>query len=57
METILCISLFSVCIGLWTLCYYNVLLIFTMPLYTISLLEYLSLYLAPIPLIIYRQGM
>ena len=52
---ILCISLFSVCIGLWTLCYYNVLLIFTMPLYTISLLEYLSLYLAPIPLIIYMR--
>lgn len=52
---ILCISLFSVCIGLWTLCYYNVLLIFTMPLYTISLLEYLSLYLSPIPLIIYMR--
>lgn len=54
-SRILCISLFSVCIGLWTLCYYNVLVIFSMPLYTISLLEYLTLYLAPIPLVIYMR--
>lgn len=52
---ILCISLFSICIGLWTLCYYNVLLIFSMPLYTICLLEYISLYLAPIPMVIYMR--
>lgn len=54
-SRILCVSLFSICIGLWTLCYYNVLLIFSMPLYTISLLEYLTLYLAPIPLVIYMR--
>lgn len=54
-SRILCVSLFSVCIGLWTLCYYNVLLIFAMPLYTSCLLEYLALYLAPIPLIIYMR--
>ncbi|MDE7198397.1 MAG: GGDEF domain-containing protein [Lachnospiraceae bacterium] len=52
---ILCVSLFSICIGLWTLCYYNALLIFSMPLYTIGLLEYLALYLAPIPLVIYMR--
>ena len=52
---ILCISMFSICIGLWTLCYYNVLLIFSMPLYTICLLEYMSLYLAPIPMVIYMR--
>ena len=52
---ILCVSLFSICIGLWTLCYYNVLLVFSMPLYTISLLEYLTLYLTPIPLVIYMR--
>lgn len=52
---VLCISVFSVCIGLWTLCYYNVLLIFSMPLYTICLLEYISLYLAPIPMVIYMR--
>lgn len=52
---ILCISLFSICIGLWTLCYYNVLVIFAMPLYTVSLLEYLALYLAPVPLVFYLR--
>lgn len=52
---ILCVSLFSICIGLWTLCYYNVLLVFSTPLYTISLLEYLTLYLTPIPLVIYMR--
>lgn len=50
---ILCVSMFSICMGLWTLCYYNVILIFSIPLYSICLLEYLSLYLAPIPLILY----
>lgn len=54
-SRILCISLFSVCIGLWTLCYYNVLVIFAMPLYTVSLLEYLALYLAPVPLVFYLR--
>ena len=49
----LCISLFSICTGLWTLCYYNVISIFSMPLYSISLLEYMTLYLAPLPLIVY----
>ncbi len=49
----LCISAFSICTGLWTLCYYNVISIFSMPLYSISLLEYLTLYLAPLPLIVY----
>lgn len=50
---VLCISLFSICMGLWTLCYYDVLLIFAMPLYSISLLEHISLYLAPLPLLVY----
>lgn len=52
---ILCISVFSVCMGLWTLCYYNVILIFSIPVYSICLLEYMSLYLAPIPLILYLR--
>lgn len=54
-SRILCVSLFSICIGLWSLCYYNVLLIFSMPLYTLSLLEYITLYLTPIPLLIYMR--
>lgn len=52
---ILCVSVFSICMGLWTLCYYNVILIFSLPLYSICLLEYLALYLAPIPLILYLR--
>lgn len=52
---ILCISMFSVCMGLWTLCYYNILIIFAIPLHSACLIEYLSLYLAPIPLIIYLR--
>lgn len=50
---LLCISIFCICMGLWTLCYYNVVLIFSIPLYSVSLIEYLSLYLAPLPLIVY----
>lgn len=50
-----CVSIFSLLIGLWTLCYYNVVLIFSIPLYSVSLLEYLSFYLAPIPLLIYMR--
>jgi len=50
---IFCISMFSICIGLWTLCYYKVIAIFSIPLYSISLLEHIALYLAPIPLTIY----
>lgn len=48
-----CISLFAICMGLWSLSYYNVMLIFAISLYSISLINYLVLYLAPIPLIIY----
>lgn len=50
---LLCVSAFSICMGLWTLCYYRVLLVFSIPLYSIALLEYISLYLAPVPLIVY----
>ncbi len=50
-----CISIFSICMGLWTLSYYNVMAIFGMPLYSISLINYLALYLAPIPLTVYMH--
>lgn len=50
---IFCIAAFSICMGLWTLCYYNVMLIFSIPLYSISLIEYMALFLAPLPLFIY----
>ena len=50
---IFCIAAFSICMGLWTMAYYNVLIIFSIPLYSVSLMEYMTLYLAPLPLIIY----
>lgn len=49
----LCLAAFSICIGLWTLCYYNVVLIYSIPLYSVSFVEYMALYLAPIPIIVY----
>lgn len=50
-----CISAFSICMGLWTLCYNNVILVYSIPLYSVSLIEYMALYLAPIPLMIYMH--
>lgn len=50
-----CVSLFSLLVGLWTLCYYNIVMVFSIPLYAVSLLEYLSLYLSPITLLIYMR--
>ena len=49
----MCVSLFSLCMGLWTLCQYNILLAFSIPLYSISLIKYISLYLGPLPLVVY----
>ena len=50
-----CVSLFSLLVGLWTLCYYNIVMVFSIPLYAVSLLEYLSLYLSPLTLLVYMQ--
>ena len=50
-----CVTMFSICMGLWTLCYYKVILIFSIPLYSVSLIEYISLYLAPLPVTIYMH--
>lgn len=50
-----CIAAFSICMGLWTLCYNDVTLAFSIPLYSASLIEYMTLYLAPIPLFIYMH--
>ena len=52
---IFCISAFSICMGLWTLAYYNVILVYSIPLYSVSLIEYMALYLAPLPLVIYMH--
>ncbi|MDE7298973.1 MAG: diguanylate cyclase, partial [Lachnospiraceae bacterium] len=52
---LLCVADFSICIGLWTLCYYRVIMIYSIPLYFMSLIEHIALYLAPLPLIIYMH--
>lgn len=45
------LAIFSMCMGLWSLCYHNILAIFSIPIYSISLMEYMALYIAPIPFI------
>ncbi len=50
---LLCVSAFFVCMGFWTLCYYRVVSVYAIPLYAISLVEYIAFYLAPLPLIVY----
>lgn len=50
---ILMLAAFSICIGIWTLCYYDLMNIFAMPVYTASLMEYMALFLMPIPLTAY----
>lgn len=50
---VFCIAAFSICMGLWTLCYYDVISVYSIPLYSVSLIEYIAFYLAPLPLIIY----
>lgn len=52
---ILCISVFSLCMGLWTVCYYRVLVVFAIPLYSISLMEHIAFYMAPFPLLVYLR--
>lgn len=50
---ILSISVFSVCMGIWTLCYNNILVIFSLKIHTITLIENMSLLMAPLPIVGY----
>lgn len=52
---LLCISVFSLCMGLWTVCYYRVLIVFAIPLYSMSLMEHIAFYMAPFPLLLYLR--
>lgn len=52
---VLLLAIFSICMGIWTLCYYNVTMIFSIPLYSISLMECMSLFIAPIPIVAYMK--
>ena len=50
---VFCVAAFSICMGIWTLCYYDLISVYSIPLYSVSLIEYMVFYLAPLPLIIY----
>lgn len=49
-SNILLLAAFSICIGLWTMCYYDVMTVFAIPLYKVSLMEHMALFIAPIPI-------
>lgn len=47
---------FSLCMGIWIICYYSLFNLFSMPLYMSSLVEYITLFVTPIPLTAYMFG-
>ena len=53
MEKLFCIGVFSICIGCWSICNYNLDYLFTSSLRVKTYLEYLSLYLVLFPLLLY----
>ena len=55
-SDIFMLAIFSICIGIWTLCYYDIMLIFAIPLYKISLMEHMSLFISPIPIVGYMYS-
>ena len=55
-SNVLLLALFSICIGIWTLCYYDVMQIFSIPLYKISLIEHMTLFIAPLPILGYMYS-
>lgn len=55
-ASLLWLSAFSIFMGLWTLCYHNVVIIFSIPTYSVSLLEYMALMMAPLPILGYMYN-
>lgn len=53
---VLFLACFSIFMGLWTLCYHNIVIIFAIPTYSASLLEYMSLMMAPLPILGYMYS-
>lgn len=53
MERLFSIGIFALCIGVWTLCNYNLDYLFTDNLIVKSYLEYISLYILPFPILMY----
>lgn len=50
---ILLLSSFSIFMGFWTLCFHDLHIIFPIPTYSVSLLEYMMLIIAPLPILGY----
>lgn len=55
-TNILWLAAFSIFMGFWSLCYHNIIVIFSMPLYAKSLLEYMCLLIIPIPILGYMYS-
>lgn len=53
MERLFCIGILSLCIGCWSLCSNNLDMLLTPSLYIKVIVEYLSLFLVPVPLLLY----
>ena len=53
MERLMCIGMFSLCIGLWSLANGGFTILFTHNFVLKTYLEYMSLYLSPIPILLY----
>lgn len=45
------VSLFSLCMGLWTLCYNDILVVFSLPPYKITLIQNMALLFAPLTIV------
>lgn len=52
---ILLISLFSTCMGLWTISYHNILEVFSVQIHTTALIENVSLLIAPLLILAYMN--
>ena len=55
-TNLLWLSAFSIFMGFWTICYHNIVTIFSIPTYSASLLEYMCIMMAPIPLLAYLRS-
>lgn len=47
------LGMFSLSVGTWTMCSYNILQVYAVPMYMCTLIEYSALYIGPIPLLLF----
>ena len=52
-SNIMLLAIFSICMGIWTLCYYDLMVVFAIPIHKISLMEHMALFIAPVPILGY----